>query len=159
MSAFKLAGLLRLRTRHEEAARRDLGDAQTAALQAKATARASAEHAHEVADLDSGTAQAFIAAQASRAAAFSSLADAEEAERQSQVQLGDARDRWQAARSRARAVERLAEQHEAREVKSRAKLEQVESDDRSGARAGHHGQTEHIVDDVIDVVIEAGETR
>jgi flagellar FliJ protein len=159
MSAFKLAGLLRLRTRHEEAARRDLGDAQTAALQAKATARASAEHAHEVADLDSGTAQAFLAAQASRAAAFSSLADAEEAERQSQVQLGDARDRWQAARSRARAVERLAEQHEAREVKSRAKLEQVESDDRSGARAGSHSEADRVVETVVEAVAEAGEPR
>jgi len=151
MSVFKLAGLLRLRARHEEAARRDLGDAQTAALRAKATARASAEHAHEVADLDSGTAQAFLAAQASRAAAFASLADAEECERQSQVQLGDARDRWQAARSRARAVERLAEQHEARETKARARVEQVESDDRSGARAGRRSAADHVV--------EAGETR
>jgi len=135
MSAFKLAGLLRLRARHEEAARRDLGAAQAAALQAQAAARASAEHAHDVADLESGTAQAFLAAQSSRAAAFASLADAEEAERQSQVQLGDARDQWQAARSSARAVERLAEQHEAREQAARARLEQLESDDRSGARA------------------------
>lgn len=139
MSAFKLAGLLRLRTRREEAARRDLGDAQTAALQARATARATAEHAHEVPDLESGTAQAFLAAQSSRAAAFSSLADAEEAERQSEVQLDEAREQWQAARSRARAVERLAEQHEARDKAARAHLEQVESDDRSGARAGRGG--------------------
>jgi flagellar protein FliJ len=150
MSAFKLAGLLRLRARHEEAARRDLGTAQTAALQAKAAARASAEHAHEVADLESGTAQAFLAAQSSRSAAFASLADAEEAERQSQVQLGDARDQWQAARSRARAVERLAEQHEARERSALARLEQVESDDRSGARAGRAGAGD---------VVEAGEPR
>jgi len=135
MSAFKLAGLLRLRARHEEAARRDLGTAQTAALQAKAAARASAEHAHEVADLESGTALAFLAAQSSRSAAFASLADADEAERQSQVRLGDARDQWQAARSRARAVERLAERHESRERSALARLEQVESDDRSGARA------------------------
>ena len=36
MSGFKLAGLLRLRARHEEAARRDLGGAQRAVLEAKA---------------------------------------------------------------------------------------------------------------------------
>jgi flagellar protein FliJ len=136
MSGFQLAGLLRLRSRREEAARRSLGEAQTAALQARATTRATAEHAHEVAELESGTAQAFLAAQSSRAAAFSSLADAEEAERQSQLQLGEAREQWQAARSQARAVERLAEQHEAREKAARAHLEQVESDDRSGARVG-----------------------
>jgi flagellar protein FliJ len=150
MSAFKLAGLLRLRARHEEAARRDLGAAQTAALQAQAAARASAEHAHEVADLESGTALAFLAAQSSRAAAFASLADAEETERQSQVHLGDARDQWQAARSRARAVERLAEQHEAREQSARARLEQLESDDRSGARAGRSEPED---------VVQAGEPR
>ena len=150
MSAFKLAGLLRLRARHEEAARRDLGAAQTAALQAKAAARASGEHAHEVADLESGTALAFLAAQSSRSAAFASLADAEEAARQSQVRLGDARDQWQVARSRARAVERLAEQHEARERSALARLEQVESDDRSGAGAGSAETGD---------VVEAGEPR
>jgi flagellar FliJ protein len=136
MSGFKLAGLLRLRARHEEAARRDLGQAQLAALQAKATVRANAEHAHEVAELAPGTGEAFLAAQLSRAAAFASLADAEEVERQSLTRLDDARDQWQAARSRARAVERLAEQHEAREVTARARVEQLESDDRSGAQAG-----------------------
>jgi flagellar FliJ protein len=135
VSAFKLAGLLRLRARHEEAARRDLGEAQRSLLEAKAASRASAEHAHEVAELDSGTAQAFLAAQASRAAAFAQLASAEEAERQSLVRLDEARDQWQAARTRARAVERLAEQHEAREIKEQARLEQVEADDRAGAQA------------------------
>ncbi|HET8615256.1 MAG TPA: flagellar FliJ family protein [Actinomycetales bacterium] len=136
MSGFKLAGLLRLRNRHEEAARRSLGEAQLAALQAQAAVRASAEHAHEVADLDSATAQAFLAAQCARAAAFAQLADSHEVERQSAVRLDEARDSWQAARSRARAVEKLAEQHAAREVKEQARLEQVESDDRSGARVG-----------------------
>lgn len=139
MSAFKLTGLLRLRARHEEAARRDLGEAQRQLLEAKAATRASADHAHEVAELDSGTAQAFLAAQSSRAAAFAQLAAAQEAERQSLVRLDDARDQWQAARSRARAVERLAEQHEARELKERSRLEQVESDDRAGARASREG--------------------
>jgi flagellar FliJ protein len=134
MSTFKLAGLLRLRNRHEEAARRSLGEAQLASLQAKAAVRADAQHAHEVADLDSGTAQAFLAAQCARAAAFAQLSDSQELERQSAVRLDEARDQWQAARSRARAVERLSEQHEAREQKEQARLEQVESDDRSGAR-------------------------
>ena len=45
----------------------------------------------------------------------------------------------QAARSRARAVERLAEQYEAREQAARTHVEQVESDDRSGARFGRAG--------------------
>lgn len=142
MSTFKLTGLLRLRTRHEEAARRDLGDAQRAVLEARAAVRASAEHAHAVADLEPGTAQAFLAAQCSRAAAFAQLATAEEVERQTLVRLDDARDQWQAARSRARAVERLAEQHQARELKERARQEQVESDDRSGAQAGRRGEDE-----------------
>lgn len=136
MSTFKLAGLLRLRARHEEAARRDLGGAQRAVLEAKAAVRATAEHAQDVADLDSGPAQAFLAAQCSRAAAFAQLASAEEVERQSHLRLDEARDRWQAARSRARAVERLAEQHEQREAREHARLEQVEADDRAGARAG-----------------------
>jgi flagellar protein FliJ len=136
MSPFKLGGLLRLRARHEEAARRRLGSAQTTALEARAAARATAERAHDVAELESGTAQAFLVAQSSRAAAFASLADAEEAERQTEVQLDEARQLWQAARSRARAVERLAEQHEDREKAARAHIEQVESDDRSGARVG-----------------------
>jgi flagellar biosynthesis chaperone FliJ len=136
MSGFKLAGLLRLRTRHEEAARRGLGDAQTVALQAHAAARATAERAHEAAELESGTAEAFLAAQCSRAAAFASLAAAEEAERQSHLRLDEARDQWQGARSRARAVERLAEQYDDREKAAQAHLEQVESDDRSGARFG-----------------------
>jgi flagellar FliJ protein len=136
MSAFKLAGLLRLRARHEEAARRDLGEAQRAVLEAKAAVRSTADHAHEVADLESGTAQAFLAAQSARAAAFAQLASAEEVERQSLVRLDEARDQWQAARSRARAVERLEEQHEEREAHERGRLEQVESDDRAGARAG-----------------------
>lgn len=136
MSVFKLAGLLRLRNRHEEAARRDLGGAQRAALEAKAAVRASAEHADGVAELESGTAEAFLAAQAARSAAFASLADAVEAERQSQVRLGEARDQWQEARSRARAVERLAEQHQLREITAQSRLEQNEADDLAGARAG-----------------------
>lgn len=135
MSAFKLAGLLRLRTRHEEAARRGLGDAQRATLEAKAVVRAGVDHAHEVSELPSGTGEAFLAAQASRAAAFAQLAAAEEAERQSLVRLDEARDEWQAARSRARAVERLAEQHAAREEGEARRHEQLEADDRSGARS------------------------
>jgi flagellar FliJ protein len=135
MSGFKLAGLLRLRARREETARRDLGDAQMAALQAQAKVRAGAERAHEVAELQSGTAQAFLAAQSSRAAAFASLADAVEAERQSRVRVDEARDQWQEARSRARAVERLAEQHRLREISAEARVEQNEADDLAGARA------------------------
>jgi flagellar FliJ protein len=141
MSVFKLTGLLRLRARHEEAARRDLGEAQRQLLEAKAASRASAEHAYELAEPDSGTAQAFLAAQCSRAAAFAQLAIAEEAERQSLVRLGEARDQWQAARSRARAVERLAEQHAERELKEQARLEQVEADDRAGAKANRDDES------------------
>jgi flagellar FliJ protein len=143
MSAFKLAGLLRLRNRHEEAARRELGQAQMAALQAKAAVRANEQHAQDVAELESGTGYAFLAAQSSRAAAFASLADSVEAERQSQVSLVSAREQWQSARSRARAVERLAEQHQLLEVAVRARAEQVEADDLAGARADRSAPDEH----------------
>jgi len=52
------------------------------------------------------------------------------------------------------AVERLVEQHEAREARTLARLEQVESDDRSGARVRRQDQTFSV-----DAVVEAGDLR
>ncbi|GAB3681730.1 flagellar export protein FliJ [Angustibacter aerolatus] len=144
MSAFRLAGLLRMRNLAEEHARRDLGSAQREALTAHERVVA---HRAELAGAGApsgGDAAVFLAQVAARSAMASAVTVAVSEAGLADASLEHARDTWMQARARARAVERLEERHQEQEVAEAGRAEQLANDDLTGARHHRRGLKERV---------------
>ncbi len=132
MTGFRLAGLLRLRTLREDQARSALAQTQTRVATASYEAGLRAGVVARAAAPDGGRAPVFLAAVAARSAEVSSLTAALAAEQLARADVDAARSSWAAARNRTRVVQRLAERHHEQVRAEQDRLDQHESDDRSG---------------------------
>ena len=135
MSAFRLAGLLRVRRTQEKLA---AGDSALSAAEARAARRLHDEAravlgAHE---LGGGGAAGWAAAVAARSSLRGSLLEAQGEAELAAERAGEAERAWAAARARTRALEQLAARRAEEEARQALKAEQRRIDDLSRGPLG-----------------------
>ena len=136
MSAFRLAGLLRLRALAEEQAAVELAGA-TRARDAAEARRAATESALGSAVVPRGAdGQAMRAVIASRLALSSLLVDQRTLTAAAQQVMDDRAEDWSSARTRTRTLEKLEAKHHAAETEADLRAEQVVLDEIAGRRGG-----------------------
>lgn len=134
--AFRLAGLLRLRSIAEEQAAATLADRTRGRDAAAARSRATEDAlggAQFGADMDSLGMQAVVA---SRLALSALLVDHRGRVGQAQDEVDVADAAWAAARTRTRTLEKLQDKHEAAVRVEEQRAEQIVLDEIAGRRAG-----------------------
>ncbi|GIG24073.1 flagellar export protein FliJ [Cellulomonas denverensis] len=136
MSAFRLAGLLRLRALAEEQAAVELAGA-TRARDTAAARRAATEDALGAAGLPAGTdATALRAVIASRLALGGLLVEQRALTAAAQQVMDDRAEDWSAARTRTRTLEKLEDKHATAEAEADQRAEQLVLDEIAGRRGG-----------------------
>ncbi|WP_164737188.1 flagellar FliJ family protein [Georgenia sp. SYP-B2076] len=135
MSAFRLAGLRRLRRLQEDQAAAELARSTAQRQRAeKRTENARAQLAGS--DLgNGGSALIFQAAVAARAAMSSTVLAAQAAAEVAQAQEGQAQGEWSQARARTKTLDKLAERHLAAQRQAEGRAEQHTLDELATQRA------------------------
>ena len=132
MIAFRLAGLMRVRTLREDRARLELALVQARAATA---AREAAHHEHVVGRAvgpRSDLAPVFLATVAARSSEVAALTEALAMQAVATADVAIARDEWVQSRNRTRVVQRLSDLHAEQQRRERDRVDQLEADDRSG---------------------------
>ncbi|MEV7972390.1 flagellar FliJ family protein [Cellulomonas sp. NPDC089187] len=136
MSAFRLAGLLRLRSLAEEQAAVELAGA-TRARDAAAARRAATEQALGAAQFPPGTnGTAMRAVIASRLALSGLLVEQRALTAAAQQVMDDRAEDWSTARTRTRTLEKLEQKHVTAESQADQRAEQLVLDEIAGRRGG-----------------------
>ncbi len=136
MSAFRLAGLLRLRSLAEEQAAVELAGA-TRARDAAVARRVATEEALGAAQFPLGSNPTAMRAVIASRLALSGLLVEQRALTVAAQQVMDERaDDWSAARTRTRTLEKLEEKHVTAETEADQRAEQIVLDEIAGRRGG-----------------------
>ena len=135
MSAFRLAGLRRLRRLQEDQVAAEL--ARSAAQRQRAEKRTENARAQLAgSDLDTGgSAQMFRAAVAARAALSANVLTAQAAAEVAHTQEAQAQGEWSVARARTKTLDKLAERHRAADELAEGRAEQHVLDELATQRA------------------------